>query len=44
VLFLLNSLTESMLYMEAYILVFLMGLCHVVSESSLFSSSKPLRL
>ena len=35
ILFLLNSLTESMLYMEAYILIFLIGLCHFSHESSL---------
>ena len=32
-LFLLNCLTDSMVYMEAYFLVFLIGLCHAVSES-----------
>jgi O-antigen ligase len=32
-LFLLNCLTDSMVYMEAYFLVFLIGLCQAVSES-----------
>ena len=43
-LFLLNCLTDSMVYMEAYFLVFLIGLCHAVSESVQVKSNDPLNL
>ena len=41
-LFLLNCLTDSMVYMEAYFLVFLLGLCQAVSESVQVKSGHPL--
>ena len=43
-LFLLNCLTDSMVYMEAYFLVFLIGLCQAVSESEQIKSGDPISL